>query len=296
MFLTDVQLWDSPIHFLLNIFVFSHGSWALLEKAMAPHSSTLAWKIPWAEEPALEKEMATHSSVLAWRIPGMGEPGGLASMGLHRVGHDWSNSAAAAAAWALWGFSGGTGTPANAGDTREAGLILGLGRSLGGGHGNPLQYSCLENPMDRGAWPTIVHRVAKSQTQLKWLSAHTWALWGALRPRSLASSEELVIRHCSACKVRMKTPHHARGHLCPQLWTWIHPKGSLPPTRPALCVHSQTCPQRHQAANLLTIYPLSYLSESAQIVFLLLSEEFPESHSRNLTPCFKLLALPGFMT
>ena len=47
---------------------------------------------------ALEKEMAVHSSVLAWRIPGMGEPGGLPSMGLHRVGHDWSNLAAAAAA------------------------------------------------------------------------------------------------------------------------------------------------------------------------------------------------------
>ena len=44
---------------------------------------------------ALEKEMATHSSVLAWRIPGMGEPGGLPSMGSHRVGHDWSNLAAA---------------------------------------------------------------------------------------------------------------------------------------------------------------------------------------------------------
>ena len=44
----------------------------------------------------LEKEMATHSSVLAWRIPGTGEPGGLPSMGLHRVGHDWSNLAAAA--------------------------------------------------------------------------------------------------------------------------------------------------------------------------------------------------------
>ena len=78
------------------------------EKAMAIHSSTLAWKIPWMEEPgglqsmgaqlrdftftfhfhALEKEMATHSSVLAWRIPGTGEPGGLPSMGLHRVGHD----------------------------------------------------------------------------------------------------------------------------------------------------------------------------------------------------------------
>ena len=47
---------------------------------------------------ALEKEMATHSSVLAWRIPGMGEPGGLPSMGLHRVGHDGSDLAAAAAA------------------------------------------------------------------------------------------------------------------------------------------------------------------------------------------------------
>ena len=45
--------------------------------------------------PTLEKEMATHSSVLAWRIPGMGEPGGLPSMGSHRVGHDWSDLAAA---------------------------------------------------------------------------------------------------------------------------------------------------------------------------------------------------------
>ena len=87
---------------------------------MATHSGTLAWKIPWMEESgglhsvgwlsqtqlsdftftfhfhALEKEMATHSSVLAWRIPGIGEPGGLLSMGSHRVGHDWSNLAAAA--------------------------------------------------------------------------------------------------------------------------------------------------------------------------------------------------------
>ena len=85
----------------------------LSEKAMAPDSSTLAWKIPWTEEPgglqpmgvakswtqlsdftftlhfhALEKEMATHSRVLAWRIPGTREPGGLPSMGSHRVGHD----------------------------------------------------------------------------------------------------------------------------------------------------------------------------------------------------------------
>ena len=79
---------------------------------MAPHSSTLAWKIPWTEEPgglvhgvtksrtglsdftftfhfhALEKAMATHSSVLAWKIPWTEEPGGLQSMGSHRVRHN----------------------------------------------------------------------------------------------------------------------------------------------------------------------------------------------------------------
>ena len=60
--------------------------------------------------------------------------------------------------------------PANAGDMTEVGLIPGLGRYPGEGHGNPLQYSWLENPVDRGAWWAIVHRVMKSQTQLKWLS------------------------------------------------------------------------------------------------------------------------------
>ena len=93
--------------------VFNKGSKFRAEKAMAPHSSTSAWKITWMEEPgglqsmgslrvgyylsdftftfhfhASEKEMATHSSVLAWRIPGTGEPGELLSMGSHRVGHD----------------------------------------------------------------------------------------------------------------------------------------------------------------------------------------------------------------
>ena len=57
--------------------------------------------------------------------------------------------------------------PANAEDIRDMGSIPGLGRSLGRGHGNPLQYSCLENCMDRGAWWATVHIVAKSQTQLK---------------------------------------------------------------------------------------------------------------------------------
>ena len=54
--------------------------------------------------------------------------------------------------------------PANAGDIREEGLMPGSGRSPSGGHANPLQYSCLENPMDRGAWWAMVHRIEKSQT------------------------------------------------------------------------------------------------------------------------------------
>ena len=93
-----------------------------MEKAIATHSSTLAWKIPWDggawwaavhgvaksrirlsiftftfHFPALEKEMATHSSVPSWRIPGTVETGGLPSMGSHRVRHNWSDLAAAAA-------------------------------------------------------------------------------------------------------------------------------------------------------------------------------------------------------
>ena len=113
------SLWPNKkvIYFFLLI---CKRSW--LEKAMATHSSTPAWKIPWREEVpgrlqsmgslsgtqlsgftftfhfhALEKEMAAHSSVLAWRIPGTGEPGRLPSMGSRRVGHDWNNLAAAAA-------------------------------------------------------------------------------------------------------------------------------------------------------------------------------------------------------
>ena len=118
-----------------NIDIYLHSSIAppseifpflINGKVMAPHSSTLAWKIPWMEEPgrlqsmgslrvktrlsdftftfpfhALEKEMATHSNVLAWRIPGTGELGGLLSMGSHRVGHDWSDLAIVILVWAL---------------------------------------------------------------------------------------------------------------------------------------------------------------------------------------------------
>ena len=69
--------------------------------------------------------------------------------------------------WTSVKISGGTkvkNPPADAGDIRGTGLIPGLGRSPGEGNGNPLQYSCLENPMDSGAWWATVHGVAKSQT------------------------------------------------------------------------------------------------------------------------------------
>ena len=61
---------------------------------------------------------------------------------------------------------------ASEGDIRDMGLIPGLERSPGGEDGNPCQYSCLENPMDRGSWWAMVHRVAQNRTQLKRLSTH----------------------------------------------------------------------------------------------------------------------------
>ena len=128
---------------------------------------------------SLEKEMAIHSSTIAWKIPWTEEPGRLQSMGSQRVGLDWatslslSNAVTSSGTWAnpftFLGFLGEVlvvkNPPANAGNKREVGLIPGSRRSPGGGHGNSLQYSCLENPMDRGAWRATVHGVAKSQTR-----------------------------------------------------------------------------------------------------------------------------------
>ena len=81
-------------------------------------------------EDLLEKEMAIHSSTIAWKIPWTEEPGGLQSMG----------------------FPVGIDGKASACNVGGLGSIPGLGRSPGEGNGNPLQYYCLENPMDRGAW------------------------------------------------------------------------------------------------------------------------------------------------
>ena len=84
-----------------------------------------------------EKAMAPHSDALAWRIPWTEEPGGLPSMGLHRVWHDWATSLSC----------------------------------IGEGNGSPLQCSCLENPRDGGAWWAAVYGVAQSRTRLKRLSS-----------------------------------------------------------------------------------------------------------------------------
>ena len=72
--------------------------------------------------------------------------------------------------------------PANVGDIRDVSSIPGSERSSGGRNGNPLQHSCLENPMDRGGWWATVRRVTKSQTGLKQLSSHT-CLLGKVGPR-----------------------------------------------------------------------------------------------------------------
>ena len=128
---------------------------------MATHSSILAWRILWTEEPGgllsigshrvghnwrvlacmhvLEKEMATHSSILAWRILWTEEPGGLLFIGSHRVGHNWS--------------------------------VLACMDALEKETENPLQCSCLENPRDRGAWWAAIYGVAQSRTRLKRLSS-----------------------------------------------------------------------------------------------------------------------------
>ena len=66
----------------------------------------------------------------------------------------------------------GKASACSAEDTGDLGPLPVLGRSPGGGNGNPLQYSCLENPMDRGAWWATVHKTAKSWTRLKQLSMH----------------------------------------------------------------------------------------------------------------------------
>ena len=87
----------------------------------------------------------------------------------------------------------------NAGDARDVGSIPGSGGSFGEGNGNPFQYSCLENPMDRGAWWATVAGVAKNQTRLKRLSMHTCILATGL-PRWLKWVKKKFCLQCRRCQ------------------------------------------------------------------------------------------------
>ena len=123
------------------------------------------------QEDTLEKEMETHSNILAWRIPWTEELGGLQSMGSQRVKHDWAtnmslfcfsiNTLFKIPYSNVLGLAGGS-VVKNLPAMQETWVLpLGQEWSPEEGNGNPLQYSYLGNPMDRGASQTIVHGFAK---------------------------------------------------------------------------------------------------------------------------------------
>ena len=143
---------------------------------MAPHSSTLAWKIPWTEEPGRLQSMGSlivgHFS-LSCIGEGNGNPFQCSCLENPRDKGAW---------WAaVYGVtqsrtrlkrlssssSNGSDGKEPACNARDGCLIPGWGRCPAEGNGNPFQYSCLENPMDRGTWRATVHGVAKSRTRLK---------------------------------------------------------------------------------------------------------------------------------
>ena len=136
---------------------------------------------------ALEKEMATHSSVLAWRIPGMGEPGWLLSMGSHRVRHDWSDLAAAAATAAAWVILF---------RLFKLALCSFFNKALP----RILLYEIHENratlvQVRMGGWHTASLGPLASPAQ-KWFLVHNWRTWGWVEFswQPLSSSSPLLLR------------------------------------------------------------------------------------------------------
>ena len=107
--------------------------------------------------------------------------------------------------------------PANAGDIRDTGSIPGLGRSPGDRHGNPLQYSCLENLIDRGAWQATVYWVTKSWTWLKQLNMHTLRGGGVW----LGTVSKLILQ-TSASWSFCDDSYHSEGS---REWSWTSTTG-----------------------------------------------------------------------
>ena len=102
--------------------------------------------------------------------------------------------------WSWW-----KNLPANAGNIRDAESIPGWGRFLGRAYGNPLHYSCLENPMDKGAWRVTVHRVAKIQAWLKWINMHACKTYQELEP-VIGRNDRSVAEGWVWTSLRLKTP------------------------------------------------------------------------------------------
>ena len=122
--------------------------------------------------------------------------------------------------------------PANTGNPRDTGSILGSGRSPGGGNGNPLQYSCLENPMDRGAWRAKVHRVTKSQTRLS-----NWARLSQMKlARALCSClAPLLVPWLCWCKKGLSTLPCLMSLFC-SLWGYLCKKYVISKAWVEICV------------------------------------------------------------
>ena len=137
------------IVFLIRmLYVFMFALVAQRVKHLPAMQEIWVWSL--GQEDPLEKETATHSSILAWRIPWTEKPVRLQSMGSQRVGHDWVTSLH----FTHWvqDFPSGSDGKASVYNAGDPGSSSGLGRSPGEGNGNPLQYYCLDNPMDKGAW------------------------------------------------------------------------------------------------------------------------------------------------
>ena len=114
----------------------------------------LQWEDP------MEEKMATHCNILAWKIPCTEEPGGLPSIESQR-------DTSIRASQVMLVVKNLLANAEDIGKVRDLGSVPRVGRSPGGGNGTSLQYSCLENPTDRGAWWTTIQWVTKRQTQLK---------------------------------------------------------------------------------------------------------------------------------
>ena len=130
----SICLWFLQCEYYINIYLCK-GTSLVAQMVKRLHTMWETCVQSLSQEDLLEKEMATHSSLLAWKISWTEEPCRLQSMGSQRVGHYWATS-------------------------------LSLSHTYVKGNGNPLQYSCLENPMDRGTWWDTAHGVANSETQL----------------------------------------------------------------------------------------------------------------------------------